>query len=184
MFCQTGFFFARFGQIQYAAGNSAIWKHQLQSHVPLLCSSSTCYLSAKISKLAYSRPASGESTQGLGMKDSGQTSPSHRRMGFREQLYWATSSRGWEPCLVHTTDYGNMPPWIIIISSINSDCATMYGVWKAQGEKCSQYLKTGAGIKPSDQTHAEIPRATLHYAKSFTAELQPSGADHIHRLNL
>lgn len=29
-------FFARFGQIQYAAGNTAIWKHKLQSHVPLL----------------------------------------------------------------------------------------------------------------------------------------------------
>lgn len=59
----------------------------------------------------------------------------------------------------------------------------MYGVWKAQGEECSQYLKTGAGIKPSDQTHADIPHATLHYAKSFTAaELQPSGAAHVHGL--
>lgn len=77
----NSFFFARFGQIQYAAGNTAIWKHKLQSHVPLLYSSSTCYLTAKISKLAYSKPVSGEYRQGLGTKATDKKSHSCRMAG-------------------------------------------------------------------------------------------------------
>lgn len=80
MFRQT-VFFARFGQIQYAAGNTAIWKHKLQSHVPLLYSSSTCYLTAKISKLAYSKPVSREYRQGLATKATDKTSHSCRVTG-------------------------------------------------------------------------------------------------------
>ena len=108
-------FFARFSQTQYAAGNTAIRKPKLQSHVPLLYSSSTCYLTAKISKLAYSKPVSREHRQGLVTKATDKTIHSCKTTGAHASRSLTTAALLGDvfpqnrTCLVHTTDYGNTP---------------------------------------------------------------------------
>lgn len=54
---------------------TASWKHKLQSHVPLLYSSSTRNLGAKIPKLATSNSPKGAQT-GIGTKAAGKSSHS------------------------------------------------------------------------------------------------------------
>lgn len=83
-------------------------KHELQSHVPLLYSSSACYLTAKIPKLAYSRPVSREHRQGPGMKAAGETMQDDRHVHQLQSYY--SSFTLVRTCLVHTTDYGNTAP--------------------------------------------------------------------------
>lgn len=65
VFCQTVFLLVL---VKYnMLLETASWKHKLQSHVPLLYSSSTCNLSAKISKLATPNSPRGAQA-GIGTK--------------------------------------------------------------------------------------------------------------------
>lgn len=79
---------------------TASWKHKLQSHVPLLYSSGTCNLSAKISKLATPNSPKGAQA-GIGTR--ALLGSSHLST---QQLQWVTSSHG----LQQAHGYGNVPP--------------------------------------------------------------------------
>lgn len=103
VFCQTVFLLVL---VKYnMLLETASWKHKLQSHVPLLYSSSTCNLSAKISKLATPNSPKGAEA-GIGTKAL-LCCPHSSCSGWHLPM---DQNKPWE--------YATMD------SPVNSDCAT------------------------------------------------------------